>query len=242
MNPSGSSDGAGFDAYAADYDAALAQGISVSGEDKHYFAQGRVAWLAKCLKRLGERPQSALDFGCGTGSATAYLLDVVGVKSVTGVDPSAKLLEVAQRTYGSERTRFALLDHFQPASELDLAFCNGVFHHIPLEDRAAAVQYVYRCLRPGGWFALWENNPWNPGTRYVMSRIPFDRDAIPLSPPACKRLLRAGGFEIVRADFLFIFPRILGWFRWLEPFVSRLPLGAQYQLLGRKPLEKAHDG
>src|SRR5438477_397084 len=82
----------------------------------------------------------------------------LGVTSVLGVDVSPKLLEVAQRTYGSELTRFVLLDHFQPASQLDLAFCNGVFHHIPPKDRAAAIHYVYRCLRPGGLFALWENN------------------------------------------------------------------------------------
>jgi SAM-dependent methyltransferase len=241
MNQSLSSDGAGFDAYASDYDAALAQGISVSGEDKEYFAQGRVAWLAKCLKRLGTCPQSALDFGCGTGSAAPYLLGLVGVSSVVGVDVSPKLLEVANQTYGSEFTRFAHRDQYQPASELELAFCNGVFHHIPPNDRARAIHYVYRCLRPGGLFALWENNPWNPGTRLVMSRIPFDRDAIPLSAPETKRLLRAGGFEIVRTDFCFIFPRLLRWMRWTEPFVSRLPLGAQYQVLGRKLPEKNGD-
>jgi hypothetical protein len=26
-------------------------------------------------------------------------------------------------------------------------------------------------MRPGGVVALWENNPWNPATRYVMGRI-----------------------------------------------------------------------
>jgi hypothetical protein len=68
-----------------------------------------------------------------------------------------------------------------------------------------------------------------------MSRIPFDRDAITLSPPEARRLLRAEGFEIVRTDFLSIFPKFLRWFRALEPLVSRLPLGAQYQVLCRKP-------
>ena len=32
-----------FDEYADGYDAALTQGLSVSGEDKHYFARGRIA-------------------------------------------------------------------------------------------------------------------------------------------------------------------------------------------------------
>jgi len=38
------------------------------------------------------------------------------------------------------------------------------------------------------------NNPWNPGTRYVMSRCEFDEDAITLSPPQCRKLLRSSGF------------------------------------------------
>lgn len=68
-----------------------------------------------------------------------------------------------------------------------------------------------------------------------MSRIPFDRDAITLSAPKARALLRTGGFEIVRTNFLFIFPRTLSWFRSLEPLAARLPLGAQYQVLARKP-------
>ena len=68
-----------------------------------------------------------------------------------------------------------------------------------------------------------------------MSRIPFDRDAIPLTPYEARHLLQAGGFEALRTDFLFIFPRMLRWFRGIEPLLSKLPLGAQYQVLCRKP-------
>jgi SAM-dependent methyltransferase len=116
-----------------------------------------------------------------------------------------------------------------------LVYCNGVFHHIPPTERAQAVNYIWRSLRPGGLFALWENNPWNPGTRYVMSRIPFDRDAITLSPPEAGSLLRRGGFHVLRTDSLFLFPKLLKCLRWIEPFLSRMPLGGQYQVLCRKP-------
>ena len=44
-----------FDAYAAEYDVALARGISVSGEDKSYFARGRIEWLRDCLRSI-EQP------------------------------------------------------------------------------------------------------------------------------------------------------------------------------------------
>src|SRR5262249_4502052 len=101
--------------------------------------------------------------------------------------------------------------------------------------RPQATKYILDSLHPGGLFALWENNPWNPGTRYVMSRIPFDRDAITLSILKSRRMLRTAGFELVRSDFLFIFPRLLKWLRPLERFATKLPLGTQYLVLGRKP-------
>ncbi len=228
-------DEAEFDRYAEDYDAALAQGLSVSGEDKNFFARGRIAFLAACLARLPyEAPRAVLDFGCGTGSATPFLLDLLRAESVLGVDVSAASLSVARRDFGDARARFLPPGEAPPSADRDLAHCNGVFHHIPPAERPAAVRYVAESLRPGGLFAFWENNPWNPGTRYVMDRCPFDGDAVTLTPPEAQALLQSGGLEIVRTDFLFLFPRLLRALRPVEPWVSRLPLGAQYQVLCRK--------
>jgi SAM-dependent methyltransferase len=220
-----------FDNYAGDYDSALAEGISISGEDKNYFARGRIAWLASCLQRLQERPKCFLDYGCGTGSASPFIFDVLGVESLIGVDMSSKSLEQATQNHGTEQTRFFPFSQYQPKQEVDIAFCNGVFHHIQPNERAAAVDYIHRSLRPGGLFSFWENNPWNPGTRYVMSRIPFDRDAITLTAREARRILRNGGFTVLRTDYLFVFPRMMRWLRRTEPGLSRLPLGAQYQIL-----------
>jgi SAM-dependent methyltransferase len=224
----------GFDEYATDYDAALEKGISVSGEQRDYFARGRIDWLAKRLREIGEQPSLAMDFGCGTGEAARFLFNLVGVTSLYGVDTSPKSLEIARRNCNGLAAQFALLSEYKPAGHLDVAYCNGVFHHIPPGERAAAVDYIYRSLRPGGLLALWENNPLNPGTRYVMSRIPFDRDAITLKHTEARLILDTGGFEVLRTDFLFIFPRALRWLRRVEPHVARWPIGAQYQVLCRR--------
>ena len=223
-----------FDEFAAEYDAALEKGISVSGESKDYFARARVSWLAECLSNVGYRPRTAMDFGCGTGTSIPYLLDLIGVESVVGVDTSQKCLASATRNYQSPKTQFLLFDSWEPKAEIDLAFCNGVFHHIPPMQRPAAIDYVNRSLRSGGLFALWDNNPWSPGARYVMSRIPFDRDASMLSASESRGLLRAGGFEVLRTDYLFVFPRVLSWLRWVERGIIKLPFGAQYEILCRK--------
>ena len=224
-----------FDDYADDYVDALQQGLKYSGEDATHFATTRVQWLAGRLEKLGLAPRSLLDFGCGTGSSTPFFFSTLKVVEVTGIDASHRLLEVARREHGSPRATFVFRDDYQPEGQTDIAFCNGVFHHIPPSERPDAVDFVSRALRPGGLFAFWENNPWNPGTRFVMSRIPFDRGAITLSPPEARRLLRKAGFEIIRSDYLFFFPRILRWFRPLERWFAGIPLGGQYLVLARKP-------
>jgi SAM-dependent methyltransferase len=224
-----------FDQFSSNYDTALAEGLSITGEDKHYFAHGRLAWLARCLAKFTAQTESLIDYGCGTGTSAPLFFELLGVKEVIGLDTSVNSLAVARKTHNTAQTKFYRPDEYQPCGQIDLTFCNGVFHHIPPEERADTVSYIYRCLRPGGIFAIWENNPWNPGTRYVMSRVPFDRDAIMLSHLEMRRLVRECGFEALRTDFLFIFPSALRFLRWIEPSLSGLPLGGQYQVLCRKP-------
>jgi trans-aconitate methyltransferase len=239
---SSSESAAAFDEYAAQYDAALARGLAVSGESKEYFARGRVAWLERRLRELapelfrGQKQNTVLDFGCGVGSATPFLMEFLPIQNVLGIDVSTASLAVARREYSHGSARFMAHGEYVPRGECALAFCNGVFHHIPLQERANAAHTIYEALSPGGWFAFWENNPWNIGTRIVMQRCEFDRDAITLSPPQARQLLQSAGFEIVETNFLFWFPRVLRALRPLEPRMARWPLGAQYQVLCRKHL------
>ena len=224
-----------FDAHADTYDADLQTGLSVSGESKEYFADGRIRFLRNRLDHLKYGATSVLDYGCGDGTTTPLFSELLGAMATVGVDTSAGLLKLASKRFGSDSTHFHLVSDLAPEPRFDLAFCNGVFHHIPPPDRAAAVRYVFDSLAPGALFAFWENNPWNPGTRWVMSRIPFDRDAVTIPPPEGRDLLSNAGFDILETAFLFFFPRTLGWFRPLERHLESVPLGAQYLVLARKP-------
>jgi SAM-dependent methyltransferase len=223
-----------FDQYADSYDRALSEALAATGENGKYFAQGRVNWLGECLRRMGFRARSVIDYGCGVGSTAPILLEELGAESVVGLDVSARSIEIAQQSRGSERLRFSTIQDFRPDGTCNLVYSHGVFHHIAPKDRRDALRIIWDSLCTGGLFALWENNPWNPGTRYVMAHCAFDEDAITLTPTAAKRLLRSAGFEILRNDFLFIFPRALKWLRPAERLVTKLPVGAQYLNLCRK--------
>jgi SAM-dependent methyltransferase len=223
-----------FDEYAAAYEEALSNALAPSGEGREYFAEGRVAWLARCLHERREAPRTLLDFGCGDGATTPMLLGALEAETAVGIDISPKSLEIARKKYSTSQISYESIGGFHAAGQMDLAYCNGVYHHIQPEKRAEALTIVNRSLRAGGLFSFWENSPWSLAARYVMSRCTFDRDAIMLSPPKARRFLSNGGFEILRTDFRFIFPHALRALRRMEQFVYRLPLGTQYQILCRK--------
>jgi SAM-dependent methyltransferase len=234
-NAAGEKDRAEFDLHADTYDADLNQALSVTGEDKHYYAQGRVNWIARCLEELHERPVQILDYGCGIGDTSPLLQAAFHARRVVGVDISPRSIKLAAERNSTATCQFLTFEEFAEEQSIDLAYCNGVFHHIPLAARDAAVAYIFRRLRPGGLFAFWENNPWSPATRYVMSQCVFDRDAIMIPPPQARALLQKQAFEILRTDYRFFFPRFFSALRFVEPKLSCLPLGAQYQILCRKP-------
>ena len=223
-----------FDRYAEHYGPALARGLGVAGESQEFFAEGRIAWLRRRLAGLGVRPRRVADFGCGVGDSIPILRRVLGAEWLLGVDISQASLDLARSRHADADARFTLPEELDGERELDLIYTNGVFHHIAPEARPAAVERLVRALRPGGVLSFWENNPWSLGARLVMSRIPFDRGAKMVSASGARKLLRDCGLEIERTDFLFIFPRPLSRLRSLEPRLSRLPLGAQYQVLGRR--------
>jgi len=222
-----------FDAYAANYDAELNKGLRLSGESKVYFAEGRMARLRTRLENLPTHPKAALDFGCGTGSATPCFFNILGVESLRGLDPSESSLAEARREWKNYNVTFAISASGWEES-CDLAFCNGIFHHIPVEDRPAAYATVRATLKPEGYFAFWENNPWNPLTRLAMRLVPFDADAILVWPHEARRTLRENGFEVLKTDYAFFFPKFLSALRFLEPGLRWLPLGGQYFILCRK--------
>ena len=222
-----------FDAYAAEYDASLAAGLRLTGADKTYYARERITWLRERAAAAGvTHVERVLDFGFGDGDAAPLLREILGAREVVGVEVSPAMLARARGRH--PWARFELMDALPSLGTFDVVYCNGVFHHIPVAERADAVRRVRDALRVGGVFGLWENHPWNPGTRFVMNRVSFDRDAVLLSPPETRRLVNANGLRALRTDHRFIFPGGLAILRPLERLLSRLPIGGQYQVLSRR--------
>jgi len=213
----------------------LRSGIRLSGEEQEFFIAGRIRHLREQLPPSFQ-PRRILDFGCGTGLTARRLSETFPQAEIVAADTAENTLAWAKTKFDSPRISFLPVQTMSLAGSFDLCYTNGVFHHIHPVDRASTLRRIHSALAPGAYFALFENNPWNPGTRMVMSRIPFDRDAIPIAPSSAPRLVRQAGFRPCGATrFLFYFPRPLAALRFLEPWLSRIPLGAQYCVLAIKP-------
>jgi SAM-dependent methyltransferase len=225
-----------FDSFAQSYEQDLAKSLAATGEGREFYAQKRIDWTAQCIARLSHPVQRILDYGCGDGANVPILAARFKADQVLGVDVSSESIALARQSHTGTGQSFLSTHEWTPDGAVDLAFTNGVFHHIPPVERKDCLATVRRSLRPGGLFAFWENNPWNPGTVYVMSQCAFDEHAITISPREARRILSQAGFRILRTDSLFYFPRLLRFLRPTERWLSGLPFGGQYQVLCQNSL------
>lgn len=121
----------------------LAEQWNQVGEE---FALGTLR--AEVLAQAWPTGRTVADLGCGTGFLATWLAGRGA--SVIAVDHSERMLTVAQK---AKRARIEFrrgeLDALPLADgEVDAAFSNLVWHHLP--DHDAAAREMLRVLRPGG--------------------------------------------------------------------------------------------
>jgi SAM-dependent methyltransferase len=109
----------------------------------------------RVLLGAGIRPgMRAADLGCGVGTVTALLAELVGPHGeVVGVDASAAQLAQARQRLGPAAASVRFVEASATATGLppgsfDLVYCRFLLIHLPEPERALAEMYAL--LRPGG--------------------------------------------------------------------------------------------
>jgi ubiquinone/menaquinone biosynthesis C-methylase UbiE len=223
-----------FDDFIKNYRNNADQHVAISGESSAFFARYKVEKLAEWRPNLVSQELSILDYGCGDGLMTACFEAIFPKASVHGIDPSLKSIEVARKNY--KNLLFAHLEGDAMPYEsdsFDLISAAGVFHHIPFEEHDKWLTEIFRVLRPGGTFVLFELNPFNPLTQYVFRTSPVDRDAQMVYPGYASRVLRQYGSEL-EYKYYFFFPSFLKWMRRFEAYMTKIPFGGLYAVIVRK--------
>jgi trans-aconitate methyltransferase len=103
--------------------------------------------------RLLAGRRSIVDAGCGTGRHSAFLAS--RGFSVTGVDASAEMIEVARARTDDVEFVVADLLSWRPPSPVDGVLCRAVLNDITKdEDRQRALDSLFEMLRPAGLLVL----------------------------------------------------------------------------------------
>ncbi|MBV5327764.1 MAG: class I SAM-dependent methyltransferase [Chlorobium sp.] len=216
-----------FDRYANDYSGLLDESLALVGGFSDYYSRQKVALLEGVVKEIKTR--SVMDFGCGIGGTTLMLSRAFPSARVVGVDISEVSIEEARRK--NDKIEFGCISDevfMGTVGSFDLIYVANVFHHIPLSERTRVVGTLKSLLSPGGKIFVFEHNPYNPVTKWIVSRCEFDRDANLLSPRESRQLFVASGFRVARPMYLLFFPHTLKFLSKLDMALKWLPIGAQY--------------
>jgi SAM-dependent methyltransferase len=221
-----------FDSHADRYQEQVDHGIAFAGVEHEVFLRAKTGVLLAEAHRLG-RPGDLkmLDVGCGVGAFARHLIDDIG--ELHGVDVSAESAERAAADLPNGH--FAAYDGARlpyADAQFDVTYAVCVFHHVEPVDRPALAAEMKRVTRPGGLVMLFEHNPWNPLTRLVVSRIPFDEGVELLPVGQARTLLQQAQLAKLRSRFILFAPSASSRVLAAERMLGWLPLGAQYVAIG----------
>jgi 2-polyprenyl-3-methyl-5-hydroxy-6-metoxy-1,4-benzoquinol methylase len=219
-----------FDHFADTYQQVHTENVRVTGESSEYFAQYKARYIAR---RMGlQFSGRILDYGCGVGMLSNYMKQAFPYATVDGFDPSDA--SIAKVDPGIRAQGVFTSDWSQVRSRFNLIVVTNVMHHVPPAERQGVIARLRDRLAPRGILIIVEHNPLNPLTLWAVANCAFDDDAILLPTAETAGYVLNSGLEIVRRDYIVFFPRLLAWFRQLEPYLSWCPAGAQYALMARR--------
>ena len=226
-----------FDDYVESYIKEVNKSIKISGGTLHHFAEYKVNKVKEWLPLINENNiKNVLDFGCGLGLAEIYFERYFPKSKLYGVDVSEKSIDYAQKI-PLNNTEFCVYDGNKipfESDRFDIVFSAGTFHHIPMDKHLGLMKEINRVLTSKGIFFLFELNRINPLVRYMSYKSRFDINADLLYPNSVKRVLIKAGFQDIQLNFIIFFPKFLHRLLFLENYLSRVPIGAQYCFISQK--------
>jgi SAM-dependent methyltransferase len=235
----------GFDRHKENYQSDIDKAVSFSGQSHEFFTRVKAGYLIDLLKSFGsgqagapstQPPIKVLDIGCGHGHIHPFLLHSDVPLKLSAIDVATTVVEEARqlnpaveyRVYNGERLPYE-------DESFDFAYTIAVMHHLPPPQWPAFLQEMRRVVRPGGMIAIFEHNPINPLTRWIVHTCPIDENAVLLGSRRLSNLATQARFSDIESCYILFTPLDGPAFRRFDKMIGWLPLGAQYYVAARVP-------
>ena len=224
-----------FDQHASQYRKIHTQNVKITGADSYYFAAHKIELLKEYEN---DHPSRLLDIGCSDGVVETFIEKEFPSFKINAIDVSAESISLANEK-NLKNSIFQCYDGgLLPFNEnqFDIIFVAAVLHHIDFSLHHVFLKEALRVLKPGGRIYIFEHNPKNPVTRYIVNTCVFDKDAKLLDSKYAFSILQNAGFKKISTRFILFFPRK----KWLKSLIklekklASIPFGAQYMISGIK--------
>jgi SAM-dependent methyltransferase len=174
-----------------------------------------IPFYTQLARQAGERGESVLELGCGTGRVTIPMAQTSA--DVTGLDSAPAMLQIARAKADPEKINVRFVEGDMADFDLDRIFglvtipFRSFLHLVLDEEQLGCLACVNRHLAPGGLLAL---NFYVPatgqGSGARVSKVYRAMRLRDVSRPEMERLLAATGFAV---------EALYGWFDG-RPFTS----------------------
>lgn len=220
-----------------------ASGLVLAGQSRSFYARLRASYARHSARPLAQ--SSVLDFGCGWGRLTRYLLRDVAPGRLYGCDPVDGALAICRANHiAASFAKSEFLPERLPFDErFDLAFAFSVFTHLSEAAHQRSLQALHRSLRPGGILIVTIRPPAYlsqcEAMQQVLERLGADVEAAMTLPrylfvphPVDPRHPQAAGDHIEYGETVVTMAYVRErWSRWFELLESAVQLDDLHQVI-----------
>lgn len=234
-----------FDQHKETYRSDIDKAVAFSGQSHDFFTRVKAEYLIDLLRAFendrgtpstAAPPLEVLDIGCGHGHIHPYLTQSGMRIKLSAIDVAATVVEEARlmnptvdyRSYEGERLPY-------DDRSFDVAYTIAVMHHVPPPQWPAFLLEMRRVVRPGGLIVIFEHNPINPLTQWIVRTCPIDDNAVLLGSRHLSKLAVQAKFASVESRYILFTPLDGPRYRAFDKMIGWLPLGAQYYVSARVP-------
>jgi ubiquinone/menaquinone biosynthesis C-methylase UbiE len=215
---------------------ALQHALGELAPEEVFFLEYIALQLVVRLQDNVSAQSTILDIGSGHGLLTRLVQILLDTQQMYGIDIDKEAIIYAQQEYPSitfkrcESVEIPFADNF-----FDVVYAHSVLHHIAKKDHKTYFAEINRVLKPGGVAIIIELNPYNMFTKKTFIQNPQEHGFEMLTPSYTKKLAAMYGKTSV---YYFGFFQQWGQhMRFIEPWLSPVPLGALYAVVLYKKID-----